>query len=784
MRTLETASAKSIRVALFSGLSVLALSGCASFDPFKEQATILEPLQRPANALDRPAAGAADGQDGNAGASDTMIDGNNFEVDANPNDGPEAFEQRSDVSRIPRIGDSVRNAQNANTSERPKLPQNPIDSAVPPNPLPRFIDGVFAGQLGVPYITGPGIANRTEMVQLRSSGELDPEVYLDLVTMALKDYGVRVTYSDGVFQILEDQALKSRTPQFIKSRAKITTPADLRPVVQFVELNAIDANDMASILRQALGRNSDEISIESASDSNFIILSGLPGDIETALDIVYQMDELDYAGTQVQRYSPAYWNVGELRQELRSLLEAEGWQASVSASLPKTILMLAVDYSNDLMVFTRSREARERVNYWLKELDQPTPQGDVPQLFVYSVENLDAQLLASTVNQVLSGQNSAASVGRPSNVLSGQGIGAGGSFGRQAGVNSQGTANANGNGNGDGLPSAGARLVVDTIGNRLIYSGTASDYQRLLPLLRQLDTAPAEVLIEVTIADISLNRAIDFGVEWAINNIGDPRQTRRSGFRERSEADLQTAQDPQGQQGGQNLFDNGTGFLSGGAGGLLATVANNNVQATINAAANNGDVRILSTPRIITRSGQGAQIQVGSDVPVISSQGAANVDLGQGLLGLTSIDYRSTGILLSIEPIVYGNNRVDLTVSQELSNSSVGTVAGIPSPTFSNTSVSTALSLEDGATAVIGGLIQETADITTSGIPFLKDIPGLGALFSSTNEDTSKREIVILITAYVLQGQKDKNAIVDAYTSSFNRTTSSSELMTLRPSQF
>ncbi|MEO0851870.1 MAG: type II and III secretion system protein, partial [Pseudomonadota bacterium] len=192
-----------------------------------------------------------------------------------------------------------------------------------------------------------------------------------------------------------------------------------------------------------------------------------------------------------------------------------------------------------------------------------------------------------------------------------------------------------------------------------------------------------------------------------------------------------------------NLFDNPTSAIAGGGGGLVASIANNNFQASIDAAANNGDIRILSTPRIITRSGQGAQIQVGADVPVISSQGAANVDLGQGLLGLTSIDYRSTGILLSIEPIVYGNNRVDLTVSQELSNSSAGTVAGIPSPTFSNTSVSTALSLEDGATAVIGGLIQETADITTSGVPFLKDIPGLGNLFSTTSEDTSKREIVI-----------------------------------------
>ncbi|MEL6379128.1 MAG: secretin N-terminal domain-containing protein [Pseudomonadota bacterium] len=765
-----------MKFTLVSGLSVLALSGCANSSLFEERVLEVDALARPESVLDRPkaASGKTDTTTGVTTTADgTTIIGGNGDSRDNDNDGPVPFAERSGVSRVPSIGDALTARDLSRGGDAPALPKGDINIAVPPASLPNFIDAVFGGLLDVPYVTGPGIANRSDVVQLRSSGEMAPETFLDLVGMALKDYGVRITAENGVFQILEDQALKARTPQFIKSRAKISTPANLRPVVQFVELNAIDANDMASILRQALGRNSDAVSIESASETNFIILSGLPGDIETALDIIYQMDELDYAGTQVQRYSPAFWNSKELQQEMRTLLEAEGWQASISASLPKTILMLSVDYSNDLMIFTRSREARARVNYWLKELDQPTPQGDIPQLFVYSVQNLDANLLAATVNQVLTGQGGAASVGRPSNVLSGQGIGAGGSFGSQGNINARGTANAGGN--NEGLPSGGTRLVVDTIGNRLIYSGTASDYQRLLPLLRQLDTPPAEVLIEVTIADVSLNSGINFGVDWQINNLGDPDSNRRTGEREAGR---------DGAGAGLNLFDNPTSAIAGGGGGLVASIANNNFQASIDAAANNGDIRILSTPRIITRSGQGAQIQVGADVPVISSQGAANVDLGQGLLGLTSIDYRSTGILLSIEPIVYGNNRVDLTVSQELSNSSAGTVAGIPSPTFSNTSVSTALSLEDGATAVIGGLIQETADITTSGVPFLKDIPGLGNLFSTTSEDTSKREIVILITAYVLQGQKDKNAIVDEFTASFNRTTAASDLVTLRPRQF
>jgi len=671
-------------------------------------------------------------------------------------EGPKSFTDRSQLSQIPSLADKVQ-ARALDDAKPPPFGSERIDARVNPLPLPAFIDVVFGNMLAVPYTTGPGISNRSEVVQLRSSGEMKAATFLDLVSMALRDYGVRVTINNGIYQIVEDQALKARTPQFIKSRARQSTPANLRPVVQFVELNAINANDMLAILRQALGRTNDKLSYDAATDTNFITLTGLPDDF--------------------QRYSPAYWNARELQRELQNILEAEGWQASITAKSPKTILMLSVQYSNDLMIFTRSKEARKRVNYWLEELDQPTPQGDVPELFVYDVLNLDANILAQTVNQVLSGRGQGpGGAGRPGGVLTGQGIGAGGSFGTQGqfGGSTDQTAQS-------GLPTNNSNnIVVDNIGNRLVYSGTASDYQRLLPLLKQLDNPPAEVLIEVTIADISLNSGLSFGVDWNVSNLGDPSASPRQGLRE------STRPGAGGSQGsnGTNLFDNFTGALASGGGGSIASAANNNIQASLNAAANNGDIRILSTPRIITRSGNAAQIQVGSDVPVISSQGAADVQLGNGLLGLTSIEYRSTGILLSIEPIVYGNNRIDLSVSQELSNSTAGTIAGIPSPTFSNTSVSTSLSLEDGATAVIGGLIQETQDITHSGIPFLKDVPIIGNLFSSTSEDTSKREVVLLITAYVLQGQNDKDAIVNEFSRSFNKTTQRSDLITLRPRQF
>jgi len=124
------------------------------------------------------------------------------------------------------------------------------------------------------------------------------------------------------------------------------------------------------------------------------------------------------------------------------------------------------------------------------------------------------------------------------------------------------------------------------------------------------------------------------------------------------------------------------------------------------------------------------------------------------------VEYRSTGVLLNIEPIVFSGNRIDLTVTQEVSATIDVSNSSISSPTISNRSISTQLSLEDGATAVMGGLIQENLIRSDTGIPFLKDIPGVGAAFSVDSYSVDRTELVVLITAYVIRGQEDKTRFV------------------------
>jgi len=615
----------------------------------------------------------------------------------------------------------------------PPLQTSRVDAYVAPLSLPQFIDAVFGEMLGTPYVTGPEVAARTDVVQLRSSGEMQATDFLELVIGALEEYGVRVLPENGTYRIIEDKDLRSRIPKFIKSRARLRTPSDLRPVIQFVELRAVDANSMLELLQKAFGRNSDKLIIQANPRLNTIILNGLPEDVNAALDIIHEMDELSYAGTLVKRYTPRYWAAEELSQELERALDLEGWEVTSGSVLEKWIALMPVAYSNDIFVFAKSELAHERVAQWIKDLDRPVQGGDTEQIFVYQVKNVDAVIMAETANAVLSSGDGDSRAG-PVAALGAPPLGP------SAG------------------PSGGIFFTVDPVGNRIIFTGTANDYDKLVSLLRQLDTPAPEVLIEIMIAEVTLTDDSSFGVEFFLNNLGP--------------GNVQTTV----QSGGLGLGNNGLniGFLSG------------NVDASINAFASNRQVKLLSRPTLIARSGGSAQLQVGLDVPIITSQRAADNQTGSGPTDiLQSIEYRKTGVLMSIEPIVFSQNRIDLTISQEVSSTVATANATIASPTISNRSISTQLSLEDGQTAVLGGLIQEDFIRTDTGVPVLKDLPIVGQAFSVDGISVTRTELVVLITAYVLRGQEDRAHFVREMSGRLDKLILDEErLVTLLPKQF
>ena len=209
------------------------------------------------------------------------------------------------------------------------------------------------------------------------------------------------------------------------------------------------------------------------------------------------------------------------------------------------------------------------------------------------------------------------------------------------------------------------------------------------------------------------------------------------------------------------------GLGLGGAGSNIALFSGN-VQAAINFFAQNNLVNVLSTPRLMARSGGSAQIQVGTDVPIITSQRAAQTQAGGTSDVLQSIDYRETGILLDVSPIVLSSDRIDLDITQEVSAAEDNENQSIASPVISSRSLTSQLTLQDGQSAILGGLMETRNTEGGGGIPFLKDIPILGRAFSTETLRKSDTILLVMITPYILDTADDRARAVDAFATFVN----------------
>jgi general secretion pathway protein D len=183
-------------------------------------------------------------------------------------------------------------------------------------------------------------------------------------------------------------------------------------------------------------------------------------------------------------------------------------------------------------------------------------------------------------------------------------------------------------------------------------------------------------------------------------------------------------------------------------------------RATLTALASQNRITVLSTPRLMVKSGEDANIDVGTEVPTISAQATSGIQTGGNTGIIQSIQYRKTGILLSIKPVVYSDDRVDIELRQEVSEAlPVGADSSVNSPAIFNRSVSTSLNLRDGSAILLGGLMSQRRTNANSGVPFLKDVPLLGNLFKTQSRGTTRTEMVLMIVPYILESDGQAEAL-------------------------
>ncbi|WP_353265727.1 secretin N-terminal domain-containing protein [Gemmatimonas sp.] len=281
-----------------------------------------------------------------------------------------------------------------------------------------------------------------------------------------------------------------------------------------------------------------------------------------------------------------------------------------------------------------------------------------------------------------------------------------------------------------GLLVGRTTVVANAPTNALVIRTAPPNFPMLRETIDALDVRPAQVLFEVTIAEIALGRGFEFGVDWGAVNRGG---------------------DVQGQFGNPEIPDTGsTSALL-----RLVRLDGTGVRALLRAIASTSKVQVLSTPEIVAVNNREATILVGNKVPFIAS-----TRLGNDVSIDRAVQYQDVGTKLSILPTINDDGYVSVQLLQEVSSLTPQTVsAALSAPVISTREASTRAILRDGQTVVIAGLIGDTRQVQEQGIPLLKDIPFAGALFRRQSTTRQRTELAIFVTPYIVRSDADADTI-------------------------
>lgn len=654
---------------------------------------------------------------------------------------PEVVPEASETPRRsrPRVesGPTVVNPPAA-TQAAPSLPQisakGPVSLSLDGVPLSSFINVVFGTELGFPVEIEQSVRGRQELVSLRLVKPETPQRLYMIAEEVLANYGVAITDKDGLLRFAPADAA-SAAPRLITARALPEVPAGDRPVFVAMPLDVAEPGRIAAQVRSLFGAQKD-LSLTEMVEANALLISGPPQSVQAAMEAVSVLDRAALRDRRSLRINPLYLNADVLARELREVLSAQGFSIRTGPGSGGVLAFVPVASANALIIFGESDSALAAAAEWAERLDQPSDEnmGD-GGVFLYAARHTTVETLVPVLETLLGGTASGGgttALPAPSAPAAGPG-----------GLTNVPAASA-----GARVPTtiggANGRIAVDPIRNVIVYQGDGARWRAIQGVLARLDQPARQVVIEVTVAEVTLTDEFAHGIEWALANVGF------------------------------NGFEGGLRGLVGAgaatAGGVVWTPISSSgqVRALVNLFARDSRVAILSTPRLLVKSGSSASIDVGTEVPIITSQATApDLPTPNQPSILQQIQYRKTGVLLEIEAVVHSGQRVDLDITQEVSEAALTDTSEISSPSIFSRRLETSLSLSDGESMLLGGLISSNRSDGKSKVPLLGDIPGLGRLFQNRRVDENRTELLMLITPYVVEDASQARAITDAIRSRF-----------------
>jgi general secretion pathway protein D len=378
-----------------------------------------------------------------------------------------------------------------------------------------------------------------------------------------------------------------------------------------------------------------------------------------------------------------------------------------------------------LVVSSRSHYLKE-IETWISRLD--FDDGTEARLFIYPVQNGRAEHLAEMLTRLFAEDGKSGALPR-GDVAPGRTVSQAFSSATEGTKDESGASStavksrpvaatrvadlAGANGSGP------VRVVADTENNTLLIMADGASYRKIESALRRLDAQPLQVLIEASIVEVGLSDELEYGLQWYFDNQINGNT---------SETQLITS--------GSALAAKVPGFS------WTLTDPSGTVKAVFSALAEDSRLRVLSSPSILVLDNHTAEIRVGDQQPVATSE---TVNTSATNVVTQNIEYKDTGVLLTVTPRVNAGGMIIMEVAQEVVD--VGEIdAATGQRSFLQRNINSTVAVQSGETIVLGGLIRDRSARGNSGIPVLKDLPGIGWAFSTTRSEGTRRELLVTLT--------------------------------------
>ena len=575
-------------------------------------------------------------------------------------------------------------------------------------------------------------------ITLTSNVPVAPSQALRLFAAQLRTQSFALVESAGLYLVVPEADAKLQSGGV---SAGAVPASNGQIVTQIFQLNHENANNLVPILRPLISPNN---TLNVNPGTNALVITDYADNLQRLARIIAALDVANATGVEVIPLKNAL--ATDLVPILQRLLDsgAASGAAPAAGQTDATFktTVLAEARSNSLILRAANSARMTLARSLVSQLDQPADKGPNAasgNIHVVYLKNADSTKLAATLRAAISAQGSSAG-GANSAMTTGMT-----SSTNPANNAAGGGANASFNSAG-GQPSTGGQIQADPSTNSLIITAPEPQYRQLRAVIDKLDARRAQVFVESLIAEVSAEKAAEFGVQW---------------------------QGPLGGKGDTTIGLLGTNFRVGGANliALAAQGASGNVAPSsglnIGVAHNSngtyvlgflarflqttGDGNVLSTPNLLTLDNEEAKIVIGQNVPFVTGQYTNNNNTAGSVNPFQTIERKDVGLTLRVKPQISENGTVKLQIYQEVSRLDPASINSATGLITNKRSIESSVLVEDGGIVVLGGLLQDDFGNSQERVPGLGDVPLFGNLFRADSRSRKKTNLMVFLRPVVVR---------------------------------